>query len=43
MALDLKIKTNVKFVQKRYARIQRKFKSIIEKGILQAGSITRYY
>tara|TARA_R100001440_G_scaffold9321_6_gene17562 strand:- start:1101 stop:1583 length:483 start_codon:yes stop_codon:yes gene_type:complete len=37
MALDLKIKTNVKFVQKRYARIQRKFKSIIEKGILQAG------
>jgi len=37
MALDLKIKTNAKFVEKRYARIQRKFKSIIEKGILQAG------
>ena len=37
MALDLKIKTNANFVQKRYARIQRKFKSIIEKGILQAG------
>jgi hypothetical protein len=37
MALDLKIKTNAKFVQKRYARIQKKFKSIIEKGILQAG------
>jgi len=37
MALDLKIKTNAKFVQKRYARIQRKFKSIIEKGILQGG------
>ena len=37
MALELKIKTNAKFVEKRYARIQRKFKSIIEKGILQAG------
>jgi len=37
MALDLKIKTNAKFVEKRYQRIQRKFKSIIEKGILQAG------
>jgi hypothetical protein len=37
MALDLKIKTNADFIQKRYARIQRKFKSIIEKGILQAG------
>jgi len=37
MALDLKIKTNANFVQKRYTRIQRKFKSIIEKGILQAG------
>ena len=37
MALELKIKTNAKFVQKRYSRIQKKFKSIIEKGILQAG------
>ena len=37
MALDLKIKTNADFIQKRYERIQRKFKSIIEKGILQAG------
>ncbi len=37
MALDLKIKTNADFVQKRYSRIQRKFKSIFEKGILQAG------
>ena len=37
MALDIKIKTNSKFVQKRYSRIQKKFKSIIEKGILQAG------
>ena len=37
MALDLKIKTNANLVQKRYSRIQRKFKSIIEKGILQAG------
>ena len=37
MALELKIKTNADFIQKRYKRIQRKFKSIIEKGILQAG------
>jgi len=37
MALDLKIKTNSKLIQKRYSRIQKKFKSIIEKGILQAG------
>jgi hypothetical protein len=37
MALDLKIKTNADFVKKRYTRIQRKFKSIIEKGVLQAG------
>ena len=37
MALELKIKTNADFIQKRYKRIQRKFISIIEKGILQAG------
>ena len=37
MALELKIKTNADFIQKRYKRIQRKFTSIIEKGILQAG------
>ena len=37
MALDLKIKTNANLVQKRYSRIQRKFKSIFEKGLLQAG------
>jgi hypothetical protein len=37
MALELKIKTNADFVRKRYSRIQRKFKSIIEKGLLQAG------
>ena len=37
MALDIKIKTNSKAVQKRYSRIQKKFKSIIEKGILQGG------
>jgi hypothetical protein len=37
MALELKIKTNADLIQKRYARIQKKFKSIIEKGILQAG------
>jgi len=37
MALDIKIKTNADSVKKRYSRIQRKFKSIIEKGLLQAG------
>ena len=37
MALDLKIKTNANLVQKRYSRIQRKFRSIFEKGLLQAG------
>ena len=37
MALDLKIKTNAKFVEKRFKRIEKKFKSIIQKGILQAG------
>ena len=37
MALDLKIKTNAKFVEKRFKRIEKKFKSIIEKGILQGG------
>ena len=37
MALELKIKTNADLIQKRYSRIQSKFKSIIQKGILQAG------
>ena len=37
MTIDLKIKTNADLIKKRYARIQRKFKSIIEKGILQGG------
>ena len=37
MALDLKIKTNAKFVQKRFKRIEKRFKGIIQKGILQAG------
>ena len=37
MALNIKIKTNSKTIQKRYSRIQKKFKSIIEKGILQGG------
>ena len=37
MALDLKIKTNAKAIQKRYARLQRKFPSIIDKGVLQGG------
>ena len=44
MALDLKIKTNANLVQKRYSRIQRKFKRfqsvlprVIDKGLKQAG------
>ena len=37
MALDVKIKTNANLIQKRYARIQRRFKTIFEKGLLQAG------
>jgi hypothetical protein len=37
MALELKIKTNAKFVEKRFKRIEKKFKGIIQKGILQAG------
>ena len=37
MALELKIKTNSEFIKKRFKRIERKFKSIIEKGILQGG------
>jgi len=37
MALDIKIKTNADSVKKKYSRIQRKFKSIIQKGLLQAG------
>ncbi len=37
MALELKIKTNANLIQKRYSRIQRKFRSIFEKALLQAG------
>jgi len=37
MAIDLKIKTNADLVKKRYSRIQKRFKGIIQKGILQAG------
>tara|TARA_R100001509_G_scaffold42563_1_gene22970 strand:- start:149 stop:631 length:483 start_codon:yes stop_codon:yes gene_type:complete len=37
MALDLKIKTNANLIQKRYSRIQKKFKSIFSKALLQAG------
>lgn len=37
MALEVKIKTNSEFLKKRFKRIERKFKSIIEKGILQGG------
>ena len=35
MALDLKIKTNSEAIKKRFNRIERKFPSIIDKGILQ--------
>ena len=37
MALDIKIKTNSKAIEKRYKRLQSKFPSIIDKGILQGG------
>jgi hypothetical protein len=37
MTIDLKIKTNADLVKKRYSRIQKRFKGIIQKGILQAG------
>jgi len=37
MALDLKIKTNSDLIQKRFKRIEKRFKGIIQKGILQAG------
>ena len=37
MAIDLKIKTNADLVKKRYSRIQKKFKSIFGKALLQAG------
>ena len=37
MALDINIKTNAKAIEKRYKRLQSKFPSIIDKGILQGG------
>src|SRR5210317_2030813 len=37
MDLELKIKTNSDLIQKRFKRIEKRFKSIIQKGILQAG------
>ena len=37
MALDIKIKSNPEAIKKRFNRIQKKFPSIIEKGILQGG------
>ena len=37
MALDIKIKTNSKAIEKRFKRLQSKFPSIIDKGILQGG------
>tara|TARA_R100000353_G_scaffold1368_6_gene2062 strand:- start:2110 stop:2592 length:483 start_codon:yes stop_codon:yes gene_type:complete len=37
MALDIKIKTNAKLIEKRFTRIQKRFRTIFEKGLLQAG------
>ena len=37
MALNIKIKTNSKAIEKRFKRLQSKFPSIIDKGILQGG------
>ena len=37
MALDVKIKTNSKAIEKRFQRLESKFPSIIDKGILQGG------
>ena len=37
MAVSLNIKTNSKLIQKRFKRIEKRFKGIIQKGILQAG------
>ena len=37
MAIGIKIKTNSKHIEKRFKRLQSKFPSIIDKGILQAG------
>ena len=37
MALDINIKTNAKAIEKRFKRLQSKFPSIIDKGILQGG------
>ena len=37
MALSVKIKTNSKAIEKRFKRLQSKFPSIIDKGILQGG------
>ena len=37
MALDIKIKTNAKAIEKRFKRLQSRFPTIIDKGILQGG------
>ena len=37
MALDIKIKTNSKAIEKRFKRLQSRFPTIIDKGILQGG------
>jgi len=37
MALDIKIKSNAKAIEKRFQKLQSKFPSIIDKGILQGG------
>ena len=37
MALDIKIKSNSKAIERRFKRLESKFPSIIDKGILQGG------
>ena len=37
MALDVKIKTNSKAIEKRFKRLETKFPKIFDKGLLQAG------
>ena len=37
MALDVKIKSNSKAIEKRFKRLQSRFPTIIDKGILQGG------
>ena len=37
MALDIKIKSNSKAIQKRFKRLESKFPKLFDKGLLQAG------